>query len=121
MYTVFVASHAVNVFDILALHACHQDGDAVFQNATCTHHTNASVAHVVLSVTVVLFVCIIAFLDHVVYAVTYALSSNWNSVNARYSWLDNVIPRVSLCSIIQDNPTPAPTQLFTIFSTIFFR
>ena len=50
-----MASHAVNVFDILALHDCHQDGDAVFQNATCTHHTNASVAHVVFNVTDVLF------------------------------------------------------------------
>lgn len=71
-----MASPAVNVFDILALHVCHQDGDAVFQNATCTHHTNASVAHVVFNVTDVLFVCIMASLDHVVYAVGYALSSN---------------------------------------------
>lgn len=38
---------------MLVLHVCRFVGDAVFQNATCTHHTHPSVAHVVLSVTLV--------------------------------------------------------------------
>jgi hypothetical protein len=56
IYTVFTPSHAVNVCAILALHACRFHGLAVFQNATCTHHTHASVGHIVFSVTLVLFV-----------------------------------------------------------------
>lgn len=67
IYTVLVQSHAANVCAILALHACRFVGLAAFQNATCTHHTNASVAHVVFKVTDVELVYVLLLLivnDH---------------------------------------------------------
>lgn len=51
IYTVFVPSHALNVCAILALHVVQFVGFALFQNATCTPPTHASVAHVVFKVT----------------------------------------------------------------------
>lgn len=56
MYTVFTHSAASRVCHVLATHDCRFVGFAVFQNATCTHHTHASVGHVIFNVTLVVFV-----------------------------------------------------------------
>jgi hypothetical protein len=56
IYTVFVPSPAVNVCARVALHVVQLVGLLVFPNATSTPPTPASVAHVVVSVTVVIFV-----------------------------------------------------------------
>lgn len=51
IYTVLVPSHADNVHAILELHVCRLVGLDELSNATCTHPTPASVAHVVFNVT----------------------------------------------------------------------
>ena len=56
--TVLVPSPADTVCAILAPHVVQLVGLVVFQNATCTHPTPASVAQVVVSVTVVPLVCV---------------------------------------------------------------
>ena len=51
IYTVLVASPALNVRAILELHDCRFVGLAVFQKAICTHDIHASVGQVILSIT----------------------------------------------------------------------
>ena len=56
IYTVLVASPVVSVHAILAEQDCRLVGAAELPNATCTHETHASVAHVVFNVTDMLVV-----------------------------------------------------------------
>ena len=51
IYTVFVASHALNVHAILELHDVRLVGAALLPYATWTHHTSPSTAQVVFNVT----------------------------------------------------------------------
>lgn len=57
IYTVLFASHATNICHVLVIHVCQfAIRFAVFQNATCSHHTHTSTGHVIFKVTFTEFV-----------------------------------------------------------------
>jgi hypothetical protein len=74
IYTVFVPSHPLNVCAIDVLQLVQFVAHVVLPNATCTHHTHPSVAHVVFNVTDVLFVATALLLIVNVHQVGTALS-----------------------------------------------